>query len=640
MASSSDVKAGGAYVEMYARGHQAVQKVLDTVRAKMVSMARTVAIIGAATAGLGAMITAPFYKGLDIYAETAAEISGVARQTDFTREQVSGLMYAMGDAAASLPAATNDIARFIEAAHTSPEAMQTLAELGLSLDELASASRYEQLMMIADALSRITNDTRRAQLQARLGGGVAALGPRLREGRAGIDARIDRGRVLGAVRSEDELKELEEYNKAKKEMNVAWTGLFQSIGAAAAPVMMKIYQFITGVIVAVRELIDANKPLLSMLFRFGAILLVAGPTIVAIAGGLFTMAAGLGLIGVAMPFVIIGLKIAAIAIVAIIGLGLQAYIAFKIVEGVLRLFGTTIDEVFSSMSGYFSNMIGAAQRLGATLSTMFGGVVDAIMGGDIELAFRIVSLGVQLIWARTVNFLRDGWFSAVLIMGGVWDTFATAIKTAFNSVSATVIEIFHTIAATASSIFARIVTEIAVLFDNLIDKLPSSIREQLGLTVLGEGSIRTAALEEEGRRESQQTADWFDRQAATVNRQMEIDAQPAMNEESRRNAYNDERERANTEERGLSDQLDEGALDAWIAAEQRRIQGWMPGGGDPFELERGISVQGTFNAAAVAGFAGGGVSNAERIAESSRAELTRVRELLARIAERDGAAMG
>jgi hypothetical protein len=260
------------------------------------------------------------------------------------------------------------------------------------------------------------------------------------------------------------------------------------------------------------------------------------------------------------------------------------------------------------------------------------------MAGDIELAFQVLSIGIQLIWARAVNWLRDGWFSFKAIFMNSWDAITTAIAHAMVTIGALAFAAFQEISFAIQNVFVTIVGTIAREINRLIDLIPTSIRTRLGIERVNfdeEGTRQTLARDQEAARTA--------RAATEAGLHREIDRDAGRGERERAQEHADERERARSEEADLSSRLDAAANEAFIASEMRRqgLGAELPSGPDePYELQKGLSVQGTFNAAAVAGLAGGGVSNAERIAEASRTELTRVRELLARIAERDGAAMG
>lgn len=636
MASAADVRAGGAFFELYAKGEKAVQGVLNNIQVKMLGLAKTVAIISAASVGLGAAIIAPFHKGLGIYSETALEVSNVARATNYTREQVSGLNFAFAESASAIPAAADSIARFIESAHTDPNAMRSLAEMGITLDELTSGSRYDNLLRIADGLASIRNETRQAQVAGRIG--ILNIAPRLGAGRAAIEGEIARGRELGAVRPEDELAQMEATNRASRELGQATKGLWESIGIAAAPVMKEFYELVTRVIVGVRKLVDANRPFLTMLFRVGDILVTAGTAMGFLAAGIFAVAGGLGGAAAALPFVAAGLKFAAIVLAVIVGAGLSLYVAFTLLQSTLALFGTTVSEVFGAALGYFSNMIPAAERLGATLTTMWTGLSDAIVGADIEVAFQVIVIGIQLIWARAINWIRDGWFGFKYLFMNTWDAISAAVMHAMIDIAAACLSAFMEIGFSVKSLFITIVGTIAREMNRLIDLMPTSIRTSLGIERV---NFDETAAQGANERERANTRAYIEANRVAANRA--TDTATFNRERERSREHGDERSRAGAEERRLQGELDFIAAEAEtarIVAEMGRMAEAPPGPGGEFDLQRNLSVQGTFNAAAVAGFGGAGLSNAERIAEASRSELARVRELLERIAERDALAMG
>jgi hypothetical protein len=670
MAGASDVKAGGAYVEFKTKGQEAVASTLKTMQRRMQAFATTVMVIGAGVGAMGAIGVAPFAKGLSVYSEAAAQISQIARETGYTREQISGLNYALAADAEALPQAAQHIAKFINDAYIDPasDAGRALREMGLTIDQLTSANRYQQLMLISDGLASIGNETRRATVAGRVLGerGGVAIGARLGRGSSDINARIARGQMLGSVRPEAELRQMEQYNLAFRDMSEAIKGLWMSIGIAAEPVMTQFFHLVIMVVVGVRKLVDANRAFLTMVFRVADIMVTVG-TIIAIFGSVvyalsyaFTalrIATGLSVVATWAKVAALSVAKAAVilysAVVSactfVVGLftgstwaAFGALGVFAIGLGVAAAAGLALLLILTDYTEVVAAWAPIFDGLAATVVQAFTAMSDAIAGGELLLAAEIFWITLRLLWAKGKNWIIGSWMDMIYLLGDALDPFIADIDTAFLQVSSTIEEIFHGIASTVQTAFENIATEIAVIIDNLIARLPSALRVQLGLSVVGEANIRNAAAGERAFREAEEDVDRIVRQMETERRQAEIDASPGMNEAERRAARADETQRANDEERRIQGELDFAAAEAStarIVAEMSRFTDSTGQPANPYEAQRGISVQGTFNAAAVSGFAGAGVSNAERIAEAQRTLLERIEARLAEIAGRDGIAM-
>jgi hypothetical protein len=52
----------------------------------------------------------------------------------------------------------------------------------------------------------------------------------------------------------------------------------------------------------------------------------------------------------------------------------------------------------------FAALVNALRPFAKTLQTAFGGILDAIRGGNIELAFRVMTTGLKLLWLQFIDF--------------------------------------------------------------------------------------------------------------------------------------------------------------------------------------------------------------------------------------------
>lgn len=119
-------------------------------------------------------------------------------------------------------------------------------KIGLSSKELASLKPDEQLKKIADGMLKLkTHDDKAAVAQAIFGKGAKEILPYLAEGAEGIEKLSKAANKYGGVLSDESVEAAIVAEKASKDMNLALSGLTNTIGAALLPVMTKAFRGIS-----------------------------------------------------------------------------------------------------------------------------------------------------------------------------------------------------------------------------------------------------------------------------------------------------------------------------------------------------------------------------------------------------------
>jgi len=297
MASAADARAGGAFVELYAK--DTTKKVLDSLEARLKKFGATVGLIGAAMTAAGAVMMAPFLHGLNIAAEWANEVVAANRRTGVSFEALSSLSYALRTDMDGLSVAVRTMDGLLEQAINNPagEAAERIDSLGLSIDALAAMTQDERLRSFAGALGNIQDPGQRiAQARHVFGRQGAALD--VSGGAAGIAQREQHGRDIGAVMTAENLGIIYRYNTAMREMGIATRAVWAEIGTLIAPFMTGLVTQITAIIQGVRGWIDRHRALVAVVFYLGTALLAIGSiitfigSVIWIAGGAFTAFSG------------------------------------------------------------------------------------------------------------------------------------------------------------------------------------------------------------------------------------------------------------------------------------------------------------------------------------------------------------
>jgi len=118
--------------------------------------------------------------------------------------------------------------------------------IGLSSKELATLKPDEQLKKIADGMLKLkTHADKAAVAQAIFGKGATQLLPYLSEGSEGIEKLSKAANKYGGVLSDESVAAAIAAEKASKDMNLAISGLTNTVGAALLPIMTKAFKAIS-----------------------------------------------------------------------------------------------------------------------------------------------------------------------------------------------------------------------------------------------------------------------------------------------------------------------------------------------------------------------------------------------------------
>lgn len=285
MASGSDVRAGGAFVEFFSKGDKAVQATLKDLEGRMKNMAKSVMLAGAGIAMLGASITTPMLAGLAVASEWSGGIVSAARRTGLGFQELQTLSFGLSLDLDEMAGATRKMNSFLnEAAHGSAQANMQLEELGVSVEELMRLSEGDRIRRLADALSGVGDAGHRGALQTAVFG-RNAMGMNVSGGAAGLAQREQRGQRF--TMSDADIALMREYNAAQKELGLATKALWASVGAAAAGPMKDFFVLITDLILKAKDWTQANRPLLEIIFRVADLAVTAGAAIGLLGSGIY-----------------------------------------------------------------------------------------------------------------------------------------------------------------------------------------------------------------------------------------------------------------------------------------------------------------------------------------------------------------
>ncbi len=201
MASSGEIKAGRAYVEITSKD-AGLASGLARASARVQAFGAMVRTAGAAMAGVGAAVSAALAVAGSAFADTGDDLLRMSQRTGIAVESLSTLRAAaraMGSDAEALQTAVLKMDRtLVQAAGGSKEAEHALAQLGLTVGDLNNLTQEDRLKLISDRLSAVRDPAVQSAAGMQIfGGRVRELLPLLELGGRGISDLQAHARDLG-----------------------------------------------------------------------------------------------------------------------------------------------------------------------------------------------------------------------------------------------------------------------------------------------------------------------------------------------------------------------------------------------------------------------------------------------------------
>jgi uncharacterized integral membrane protein len=587
--------------------------------------------------GLGTTLALPFLGAAKLFADMGSDMLDMSQRTGVAVEALSELRYAAeqsGSGAEDLEKGLRTMSRsIIEAARGSAQGRRNLSRLGLTIADLTGLSPDQQFELIADRLSRIQNPANRATLAMEIFGRSGAnLLPLLSTGAQGIQELRREANGLGLTMSTEDAQAAEEFGDA---MSQLWRALKQvvfMVGAALAPTLKQVAEWITRVAANVARWIDENRETVTIIAAVIAAVIGIGAALMALGGIIYVVASAISVVTFAISAAVVAVKLLAVAIglllspiglvVAAVG-GIAAAVLFATDEGNMAL---------EALGQGFDQLLGAA-------GTAWQGIQDAIAAGDLAGAMEVAWLGIQVVWEAGIAAISAAWrrfksffvelfwsavyavarafntawtgievafWTVVNALADGWDTFCTGLQIAFNEF----VGFFRRAWARVRNLFSPSTARREVeAINREVEQQNREARERLDRRVR-ERARRVDQAREAGRQREEALNQMQEEERRE--RQREIEAANAADQERVAAAQRALEERA-AELAAQREQMElERALEAMDREQQRRPEFDLEG---LDEAEAKTDVKGTFSAFAVAGL--GSDSLAERTARAS-----------------------
>jgi TP901 family phage tail tape measure protein len=293
--SAAGIRAGSAYVEIFAKDGQ-FQQAMQRIEGRMKSMGTAFTSAAKPIMALGSAIVAPIMASAAAFSTQGDAIAKMAKRTGLSTEAVSGLSFAAqqsGTDVAALETSLRRMQRTVDdAGNGSKTAAEALGRIGLTAAMLAGMSPENQLGAIADGLNSISDPGEKASLAMQIFGraGTGIL-PMLAEGSQGMKRLRDEAQSLGLVMDSETAAKAEVLNDAINRMSKASQAAFREIGAAVAPILSEIADWLAKVSAEAGQWIKDNQDTVVFALKSGAAILGLGAALYAV-GTAFKVAAG------------------------------------------------------------------------------------------------------------------------------------------------------------------------------------------------------------------------------------------------------------------------------------------------------------------------------------------------------------
>ncbi len=408
MASTKGIRAGRAFVELFADDKKLVRG-LRAAERKLKAFGNGVRNIGQRMMALGAAVAAPLIAAAKAFASMGDSLAKMSARTGVSVEALSELSFAAEQSGTDVGSLEKSLGRMQRSIYDAGRGLSTatdaLADLGLTMADLAGLSPEDQFKLLGARIGGIEDPTRKAAIAMSLfGRSGTALLPMFNQGAAGIEALQQEARALGLTMSGEDARAAEELTDTLNRLwRVVKMGVF-NIGSALGPMLGEMVAWMTQVAVTAGEWIKANKDLIVTVMKVAAAVIAGGAALVLLGvaiSGLGTMFGVLSTVVtttgtlLGMLGAVIGALVSPIGIVVAALAGLGGYLLYTSGAG-----GKALGWLGSKFNVLKNDALAA-----------FDGISAALAAGDIGLAMKVLWLTLKMEFTRGVNFLEKAWLN-------------------------------------------------------------------------------------------------------------------------------------------------------------------------------------------------------------------------------------
>lgn len=389
----------------------------------------SVAVAGAVTAVGGALVstaskTAQYGDSIDKASQKLGVSSSFYQEWEAVLQHSGTSMDKMGGSFKKLANASQD---------ASDDQAKAFERIGLSMEDVKNMSTEDLFSSVINGLQGMEEGSERtATATELLGKGAMELGPLFNTSAEDTQAMIDRVNDLGGVMSEDAVKASARYQDSLQDMQTAFDGVKNGIGAKLLPVMADFMDGVSDFI--------ANTDFSPFVDTIGGAIDALGDFIgnldIAAIGGTFMDIVG--------------------TIGSIIG-GLAGIIVDVVTQAQTQ--GTFFNAVWQGIQAVVQGAAGVIQGVIA--------FVSALINGDWKGAWTAAQGIVSTIWQTIKNVLQAVWNAIKAVAISVWNAIKTAVTKPINQAKQALSDAWSSIKKTASDLWTSIKTTASQLWEDI-----------------------------------------------------------------------------------------------------------------------------------------------------------------------------
>lgn len=453
----------------------------------------SVAVAGAVTAVGGALVstaskTAQYGDNIDKASQKLGVSSSFYQEWEAVLQHSGTSMDKMGGSFKKLANASQD---------ASDDQVKAFDRIGLSMEDVKNMSTEDLFSSVINGLQGMEEGSERtATATELLGKGAMELGPLFNTSAEDTQAMIDRVNDLGGVMSEDAVKASARYQDSLQDMQTAFDGVKNGIGAKLLPVMADFMDGVSDFIAntdltpftdMVGKAVDGVADFVSKL-DIAAI----GNTFLSVAGTIGSIIGGLA-----------GIIVDVVAQAQTQGTffnavwqGIQAVVqgAAGVIQGVIAFVSALIN---GDWSGAWNAALGIVSTVNKTIQSVLSAAWKALKSlassvwqaikNAITRPIQQAKSGLQEAWSTIKSTASNMWSALKSTASSVWNGIKTAISTPISAVKSTLSNAWQGIKSTASGAWNGIKSAITKPLDSakstikgIVDKIKGMFPISIG----------------------------------------------------------------------------------------------------------------------------------------------------------------
>jgi hypothetical protein len=429
MPGTNDVKAGGAFVEIFAKSER-FHKSLKEAERDWMHFGATLMRIGGAMVATGFSIGGALFAAAKHAANVGSEFVDMAERTGLSVESLSAFKFALGQTGATIEEFEVAVKK-MQKAIASDESAKKFDEIGLSLTDLRRMEPHEQIVMLAEAIDQIQSPAFKTAAALEIFGKAGTkLLPLFSGGAEGLQKLLARAQELGLVMSTEDAKAAEMFGDSLETIQNIASRAVSVIGSSMIPAFQGLADWITENAAVASRWVDENRGLIInvavagiAITALGAGFLALGAYVWASSQILLGTVAVLKAVTLGMWLMVTSTKAMIMAMTASPILALA--ISLRYVIGYIFALGDAVKNAKASIADAFWGMVDDVKQAWSSIAA-------ALAKGDLGAAAAVGLTFVKLEFARAAGAIKASWVEIKSFAVSVWWSIGAEIVKAMS----------------------------------------------------------------------------------------------------------------------------------------------------------------------------------------------------------------